>query len=147
MYSCACDRLERIAPRRVRRVMRYLNSPRARRVRLPVAVLCLIGGCLSFLPLLGMELIPIGLMLLAQDVKSLRRPAGVLTIWLLNQGERAQRHLRSHRTRWRAWRAVRRERRIYFRTGTSTARTPSFRRVTLPARKVAEPSSRAYSNT
>ena len=82
-------RLERVVPSRVGRALHWLHEPRARPVRLPISILCIAGGCLSFLPVLGPELFPIGLMLLAHDVPLLRRPASGLTTWLLNWYERA----------------------------------------------------------
>lgn len=36
----------------------------------------------SFLPVLGFEFIPIGLLLIAQDVPFLRKPVGEFTLWL-----------------------------------------------------------------
>ena len=43
-----------------------------RLVRLPIAALFLFGGVLSFLPVLGVWMLPLGLMLLAVDVPLIR---------------------------------------------------------------------------
>src|SRR5258706_7781099 len=43
-------------------------------VRLPVGIVFVFGGCLGFLPILGFWMIPVGLLLMAQDVPILRRP-------------------------------------------------------------------------
>lgn len=43
-------------------------------VRLPVAILLILGGLLSILPFLGIWMLPLGLMLLAIDVPMLQRP-------------------------------------------------------------------------
>ena len=40
--------------------------------RLPVAFLLVLGGCFSFLPVLGIWMLPLGLMLLAVDVPLIR---------------------------------------------------------------------------
>jgi hypothetical protein len=63
----------------------------------------MIGACFSFLPVLGPELFPLGLMLLAHDVKSLRRPAGELTMWLLDRHQRILHSLLLLHARWTAW--------------------------------------------
>lgn len=41
-------------------------------VRLPMAFLLIAGGCLSFLPVLGIWMLPLGIMLLAVDVPFIR---------------------------------------------------------------------------
>lgn len=41
-------------------------------IRLPAAFLLILGGCLSFLPVLGIWMLPLGLMLLAVDVPLIR---------------------------------------------------------------------------
>lgn len=41
-------------------------------VRLPAAFLLIVGGCLSFLPVLGVWMLPLGIMLLAVDVPFIR---------------------------------------------------------------------------
>lgn len=94
----AYDDLEEEVPDRVSRAIRWLREPRARKIRIPLGVLFLAGGLLWFLPVVGVELIPIGLLLVAQDVPFLRGPVGRATLWV----ERKWRALR------RAWR--RRER-------------------------------------
>ena len=43
-----------------------------RLVRLPIAALFLLGGVFSFLPVLGVWMLPLGLMLLAVDVPLIR---------------------------------------------------------------------------
>ena len=43
-------------------------------VRLPVALTFIVGGILSFLPILGFWMLPVGLLLLAVDLPLLRGP-------------------------------------------------------------------------
>ncbi len=49
-----------------------LLQSRMRLVRVPVAILLILGGLLSFLPVLGFWMLPAGLMLLAVDIPRLR---------------------------------------------------------------------------
>jgi hypothetical protein len=79
----AYDRLEEETPDRVTRAIRWLRDPNTRWVRLPIALLLLAAGALGpVLPLLGIELIPLGLLLLAQDIPFLKKPVGAATLWL-----------------------------------------------------------------
>ena len=55
-----------------RPVSERLLQDHMRLVRLPVAGLLILGGCLSFLPVLGIWMLPLGLLLLAVDVPQLR---------------------------------------------------------------------------
>jgi hypothetical protein len=79
LFDRTLDRLERQV--RLRRIIRWSRDPAARRRRLPLGILCIIGGLFWFLPLLGLWLLPIGLVLIAHDVPRLRNPAARLVIW------------------------------------------------------------------
>jgi hypothetical protein len=81
----AYESLEKEVPARVARAIRWLRDPEARWIRLPVGILFIIAGFLWFLPVVGIEFLPVGLLLIAQDVPFLRRPVGLLTIWLIRQ--------------------------------------------------------------
>jgi hypothetical protein len=63
-------------------------------VRVPLAVLLILGGIFSFLPVLGLWMLPLGLLVLAIDVPVLKRPVG-------NAIVRLQRWLSTTRRRWR----------------------------------------------
>jgi hypothetical protein len=63
-------------------------------VRVPLAVLLILGGIFSFLPVLGLWMLPLGLLVLAIDVPVLKRPVG-------NAIVRLQRRLSTTRRRWR----------------------------------------------
>jgi len=78
----AFDGLEQEVPDRMARAIRWLRDPRSRWLRLPLGLLLIVGGMFGFLPILGFEFIPIGLLLIAQDVPFLREPVGVFTLWL-----------------------------------------------------------------
>jgi hypothetical protein len=53
-------------------VMRRLRQRRYRMVRIPLALALIPGGMLSFLPVLGFWMLPLGLLLLAVDVPAMR---------------------------------------------------------------------------
>lgn len=61
-------------PRPARRGMEAALEPRARWWRLPLGVALVPAGCLGFLPVLGFWMLPLGLILLSQDVSVLREP-------------------------------------------------------------------------
>jgi hypothetical protein len=54
--------------------LRWVKSPSSRLVRIPIALLLIVGGVAGFLPILGFWMIPLGLLFLAQDVTFLQRP-------------------------------------------------------------------------
>ena len=91
----ALRELEQEAPDRFIRVVRWLRHPRSRWIRLPLGILCIIASFFWFLPVVGIEFFPVGLLLIAQDVPFLRRPAAKLLFWL----ERKWRALRARRKR------------------------------------------------
>jgi hypothetical protein len=82
----AYDQLEQQAPDRLARAIRWLRNPKGRAVRLPLGIVLVVAGVLGpLLPVLGVELIPIGLLLIAQDVPPLREPVAQMTLWLERQ--------------------------------------------------------------
>jgi hypothetical protein len=78
----AFDELERETPDSVTKAIRWIRSPKSRWVRLPLGILCIVASFFWFLPVIGIEFLPIGLLLVAQDVPFLRRPAARLVLWL-----------------------------------------------------------------
>jgi hypothetical protein len=68
------DCLQRHVPNWAARMMRWLRSPSSWLVRIPLAILLVLGGFIGFLPILGFWMIPVGLALIAQDVPVLRGP-------------------------------------------------------------------------
>jgi hypothetical protein len=65
------DALSRAVPAS-RHVTERLLQDRMRLVRVPIAILMVFGGVFSFLPVLGIWMLPLGLMLLAVDVALIR---------------------------------------------------------------------------
>jgi hypothetical protein len=73
------DALTRYAPP-ARHVVDPLLQSGMRWVRVPAAVLFILGGMLAFLPVLGIWMIPLGLLLLAIDIPALRPAVAKATI-------------------------------------------------------------------
>jgi hypothetical protein len=84
----AFDEIERAAPDSLARGIRWMRKPKARIVRLPLGILCIAGSSFWFLPVLGLWFLPLGLLLIAQDVPFLRRPVGRMTLYLLERWKR-----------------------------------------------------------
>lgn len=100
----AFERLEKELPDWLARFVHRMRGPRAHWVRIPLGVLFVAAGFFWFLPILGVEFLPIGLMLLAQDVPFLRRPMAAMMEWLLDRWD-------TFKAWWRKRRAARRQRR------------------------------------
>jgi hypothetical protein len=66
--------LEGKLPRRVGNGVAWLRKPSSIYVRVPAALALVLGGIFSFLPVLGIWMLPLGLVLVAQDVPPLQRP-------------------------------------------------------------------------
>jgi hypothetical protein len=75
------DRLERVCPTYLRKLIHLLRAPRLLWVRRIAGILLIIGSMLWFLPVVGLEMLPIGLMLIALDVPFLRRPVARMIAW------------------------------------------------------------------
>jgi hypothetical protein len=67
------DRIERKIPATAK-LLEWLRRPATRIVRIPIGVLLIVGGVFSFLPILGIWMLPLGLLLLALDFAFLRTP-------------------------------------------------------------------------
>jgi hypothetical protein len=82
----AYDRLERHTPDSMARALRWLRNPKAKWVRLPLGILLVVAGLLGpLVPGLGIQFIPPGLLLIAQDLPPLREPVAQMTLWLERQ--------------------------------------------------------------
>lgn len=87
-FARQIDRIERTVPR-----MAALLRPGSV-VRVPVAVLLILGGMMGFLPVLGFWMLPLGLLLLAIDLPMLRPLAASGAVRVRHWG-------RALRRRWR----------------------------------------------
>lgn len=89
------DRFDRLLPAWSSRMLRWLREPSSRWVRIPMGLLLVFGGILGFLPLLGLWMLPLGLLLLSQDLPFLRRPIRRMLICLERQWARRKRQRKS----------------------------------------------------
>jgi hypothetical protein len=76
------DRLVALLPNRMAEAVRWLRQPSARWARIPAAALFTIGGLLSILPFLGLWMLPLGMLLLAEDFRWLRLRRGRMLDWV-----------------------------------------------------------------
>src|SRR6476469_10602771 len=73
---------EELLPAGPARFVRWLRKPSSRYVRIPLAILLIVGGIFSFLPVLGLWMLPLGLVLFAQDVPVLQKPMASMLGWI-----------------------------------------------------------------
>ncbi len=66
-------RLMNALPGPLRRVFTRLLRPQAKAVRIPTGILMVLGGLVGFLPIVGFWMLPAGLILLGEDIPSVRR--------------------------------------------------------------------------
>ena len=74
------DALGRFAPP-TQRIFRPLLQRGMHWVRLPIGFFLVLGGIFSFLPVLGLWMLPLGAMLLALDIPLLRPGVVRVSIW------------------------------------------------------------------
>jgi hypothetical protein len=87
------QRLLDALPLRVRRIYRWVIKPEARWVRWPLGIALIIGGAFGFLPILGFWMVPLGALLIGEDIPPVRR----LTLRLLGRVYRWWDALRARR--------------------------------------------------
>ena len=76
------ERLIRRLPEHRQAPLRWLRSPAARWVRLPLGILFLLGSLLFIFPIFGLWMLPVGLLILAEDVPALRRMRTRMLDWI-----------------------------------------------------------------
>ncbi len=74
--------LIRRLPERLQDFVRRLRQPSTRWMRIPAGVLLIVGGIFSILPILGLWMLPLGVVLLAEDVPLLRRATDRVLCWI-----------------------------------------------------------------
>jgi hypothetical protein len=75
------DMLDRRVPVGLSRFIRWLRRPSSFGARFSVAMLLIVGGIFSFLPVLGLWMLPLGLLLIAQDAPFLQKPIVTGLAW------------------------------------------------------------------
>ena len=76
------DQIEQKAPGKISNALAALRRPKMQLIRIPMGILLVIGGILSFLPILGLWMLPLGLLLLAIDLPFLRPPVNRIVLWV-----------------------------------------------------------------
>lgn len=89
------DRLESRVPAVAAGWLSRVRRPEARWVRIPLGILLVLGGIFSFLPVLGIWMLPLGLLLLALDLMFLQGPVNMAIL----RGSR----------KWTSWQRSRRD--------------------------------------
>jgi 4-alpha-glucanotransferase len=75
------DRYQEKMPGWMARFVAWIRKPELRILRIVSGVLLVLLGLVGFLPILGFWMVPLGLVLLAQDVSVLRRPVVRVIEW------------------------------------------------------------------
>jgi hypothetical protein len=65
--------LIRRLPERLQAAIHWLREPQRRWLRLPAGLFFIVGGCLSVLPVFGLWMLPLGLVLLGDDIPAIGR--------------------------------------------------------------------------
>jgi hypothetical protein len=82
LMSSAQERLDRQFDRISREVpasagfLRWIRKPGMALIRVPLGLVLIVGGVFSFLPVLGLWMLPLGLAVLAIDLPFLKGPVG-----------------------------------------------------------------------
>lgn len=90
------NRIERHIPGLAAGWLARVRRPEARWVRIPLGIVLVFGGIFSFLPVLGIWMLPLGLLLLAVDLIFLQGPVNMAIL----RGSR----------KWVSWQRARRDR-------------------------------------
>lgn len=81
-WDARVDRLSQKLPDALRRAVDWLREPSRIWLRVGAAILFILGGIFSILPVLGLWMLPLGLALLAQDVPGLKVPLEKSARWI-----------------------------------------------------------------
>jgi hypothetical protein len=91
--------IHRRVPIKVARFIRWLRKPSSFWIRLLVAFLFVLGGVFSFLPILGLWMLPLGLLFIAQDVPILQTPLANALRWIESKWKRLSAAWRKRQSR------------------------------------------------
>lgn len=81
-------------PGRSSDAIHWLRAPSGRWIRLPAAVIFVLGGLFWFLPVLGLWMLPLGLLLVADDVPPLK-------VWIVRLVRKTRGKWKNHASRRR----------------------------------------------
>ncbi|MBB2202951.1 hypothetical protein [Gluconacetobacter tumulisoli] len=69
-------------PSQLQPPVRWLRRPAARWVRVPAGILLVVASLFALLPVFGLWMLPLGLLLLAEDVPAIRRGSDRILCWI-----------------------------------------------------------------
>ncbi|MBS1041848.1 hypothetical protein JK203_13485 [Gluconobacter cerinus] len=72
-YEEKMQALIRKLPEWMQKTLSWLREPERKWIRIPAGILFMLGGCMAFLPVLGVWMIPVGILLLSEDIPFFRR--------------------------------------------------------------------------
>ena len=78
----AFETVEAEVPHRLARALRWVRSPQARWLRIPLGAILIVLSLFAWLPVIGVEFLPLGLLIIAVDVPVLRKPVARAILWL-----------------------------------------------------------------
>jgi hypothetical protein len=90
------DRIGRAVPA-TSGFLAWIRQPSSRLVRIPLGILLILGGVFSFLPVLGIWMLPLGLFLVALDLPFLQGPLNRLSFWVQRKWANWQRDRRARK--------------------------------------------------
>lgn len=76
------DWIEQHVPGWLGRFLHWLRQPQMLIARIIVSLLLVLGGLLSFLPILGLWMLPLGLLILSEDLPFLQPPLVRFLGWI-----------------------------------------------------------------
>jgi hypothetical protein len=88
------EMISRRVPTAISRSIRWLRKPSSFPVRLVAALMLILGGIFAFLPILGLWMLPLGLLFIAQDVPFLQKPVVRAMAWVESKWEWLKRNWR-----------------------------------------------------
>lgn len=84
-------------------IVKWLRNPKNVFIRVPVALLLILGGIFSFLPILGLWMLPFGLILLAIDIIFLQEPVTKAIVVAKRKIPQALKYLKEAWDKMRRW--------------------------------------------
>lgn len=85
------ERVERLLgnlPGRLQSGVTWLREPSRWWLRVPAALLFMLGGFLAILPIFGLWMLPLGAMLIAEDIPGMKAPMEKTARWIVGAWER-----------------------------------------------------------
>jgi hypothetical protein len=92
------DHLSEKLPPGLRNALDWLREPSRQWLRIGAALLFIVGGVFSILPILGLWMLPLGLALLSQDIPWLKVPLEKAARWIERTWENLAARWRNRRS-------------------------------------------------